>query len=448
MKSLFTLILLMGFCFCSFAQEMRLDKKKRPEAQSVVGHGQYVFLESDTVESAYIKAENLAKADASKQVGQYYEVLNIVDSSTGKNKEIVASIAASVSKYEITDKKVTPFDDQLIAEVWVKGSASRVQLDTAIKRYLSSAKYKEEILSLKKTTALLELSLKEKDVLYDLLKQDSLTQTGKVNLKRKLYFNNKEIADLAMLYGDSIGKAHGLSKFIDGEELATDARALSLAIEEADVVYVSRLHSLLDEFHYNLDVSKTVDPINNVIDVLLYPEWSSSYWHLAKTLLPEMEVDQNWYQPLDLSGTRIIPFQLDMSPMAVVARRYSVFYVVSVNGVKREFPILTPKESRYNSGYSRNQRVRSVDTGLYSNRCLKGFEIGGEKERDDLLCFNYKFNFGTVYYKNVMSLSSSRYDRYVDALTYVVPIGDDILVDTYFDIRDVTSKESIYKKRF
>jgi len=427
---------------------MLLDKKKRPVPQSVVGHGQYIFLESDTVESAYIKAENLAKADASKQVGQYYEVLNIVDSNTGKSKEVVASIAASVSKYEVTNKKVTPFNDQLIAEVWVKGSASRVQLDTAIKRYLSSAKYKEEILTLKKTTALLESSLKEKDILYNLLRQGTLTQKGKVNLKRKLYFNNKEIADLAMLYGDSIGKAHGLSKFIDGDELVEDAKILSSAIEAADAVYVSRLHSLLDEFHYNLNVSKTVDPINNVVDVLLYPEWSSSYWHLAKTLLPEMEVDKNWYQPIDLSGTRIIPFQLDMSPMAVVARRYSVFYVVNVNGVKREFPILTPKESRYDSGYSRNQRVRSVDTGLYSNRCLKGFEIGGKKGRDDLLCFNYKFNFGTVYYKNVMSLSSSRYSKYIDALSYVVPIGDDILVDTYFDIRNVTSNESIFKKRF
>jgi hypothetical protein len=441
MKNVVLLLIAIISAFIS-AEALGLENTKETPPSIVVGEGEYIVQEFDTLGGAYLKAENLAKVDASKKVGQYFEVVNLTDSSTKERKEVVTSIAASISSYTIKSKDLVTINEQIIVKVVVEASASRTQLDKALKRYLSSAEYKAEILKLKNNTALLELAIQSKDEIIAQLSSISEKNIDTSKIKKKLYFVNKEISDLSVLFGASISKAHRLSEFIDGEQVADEAKQLENQTKLADPEYVRRLSDILDQFHYGMNVNKVIDPTRGVVDIMVYPQWDAMYWDLARSLLPDLDVDGNWKEPLDDSGTRIVAFQLDLSPFALVARKYSVIYVVNVNGEKREFPILMPLEVSTKRNYS---EVRTFPrTKFGRSRCSWGQAIAGDTTKEDVLCFNYKFNSGSVHYSRF--INSNRRDS--NTLVFNIPIGEDSVVDTYFEIREVSTQESVYKKRF
>ncbi|MBA6306726.1 hypothetical protein H4J58_06305, partial [Colwellia sp. MB3u-70] len=130
MKTILILFLSCAFVLTSSAKEMKIDSNKRSASavDTVSGHGEYVMQSSDTLANAYLQAERIAKADAARVSGQYYEVLNIKDSSTGEKKEIVASIAASISTYVVKHKSIESIGGQMVAKVDIVASTQKTQL--------------------------------------------------------------------------------------------------------------------------------------------------------------------------------------------------------------------------------------------------------------------------------------------------------------------------------
>ncbi|AWB56233.1 hypothetical protein [Colwellia sp. Arc7-D] len=272
MNKLILLIICTIISTTPFAVETTKEKAQDLSTNIVLGEGEYTLQGRETINEAYSIAENLAKVDASKKLGQYFEVINLTDSITKERKEVVTSIAASISQYSIKSKQALSNKDQIIVKVIVEASASRVQLDQALERYINSTNYKKEILELKKTTALLELAIKSKDKIINQLNSASVKNLDTTKLQKRLYFANKEFSDLTNIFSASIKKAHRLSVFIDGDEVVSHAKKFMEEVKKADVEYITRLSSFLDKFNYDLFVDKKIDPIRGNVDVLIYPK--------------------------------------------------------------------------------------------------------------------------------------------------------------------------------
>ncbi|MBA6305566.1 hypothetical protein H4J58_00195, partial [Colwellia sp. MB3u-70] len=359
----------------------------------------------------------------------------------------VASIAASISTYVVKHKSIESIGGQMVAKVDIVASTQKTQLAAAIKRYLQSSEYKERILALKKSAFLLNKALKLKEALVVKLSKEVAEGTSPPKLDRRLFYINKEIADLALIYGEAVSTAHNTSYFYDGDDVAREFEVLEKKIRDADAVYLKRLTELLGLMKYSVNVVKTLNPVTKLVEVVVAPRLEAPADSIAKSLLSEMMTDSYGRQELsDIPGTKILTFRLDLSPIAAAARSYSVIYVVNVNGLVKEYPIVMPMEVRSDKSYTK-RKTHKIFGGGYKSRCHEGGPIQGLKEYDDILCFNYEFDRNTVLSGKGIGFKSRGYRR-SSTLSFEVPIGEDLLVDTYFEIREVVSERSVYKKRF
>ncbi|MBA6305550.1 hypothetical protein H4J58_00105, partial [Colwellia sp. MB3u-70] len=358
----------------------------------------------------------------------------------------VASIAASISTYVVKHKSIESIGGQMVAKVDIVASTQKTQLAAAIKRYLQSSEYKERILALKKSAFLLNKALKLKEALVVKLSKEVAEGTSPPKLDRRLFYMNKEIADLALIYGESVSSAHNTSYFYDGDESAREFEKLKKTLKKSDAIYLKRLTELLGLMTYSVEIDKKINPITQLIDVDVWSWFIAPTYTIAESLLPEMGVDSYWREDLSEKGrTKMLAFQLDLSPIAVAARNYSVIYVVNVNGLVKEYPIVMPKNASTKDQFGRVKPGRGGAN--YRSRCESSAHNQPSKGYDEILCFNYKFNRYTVLTGEVITFNSRGYKR-DNTLSFEVPIGEDLLVDTYFEIREVVSERSVYKKRF
>ncbi|AWB56234.1 hypothetical protein [Colwellia sp. Arc7-D] len=140
---------------------------------------------------------------------------------------------------------------------------------------------------------------------------------------------------------------------------------------------------------------------------------------------------------------------MDSSPWGEVARNYSIIYVVNVNGIKREFAILLPVDTRYKKDFATAKTDSFFNRAptFASSRCTRVTVGQNDKPNDDILCLNYKFNSGSIHYDTALGAKKLK-RKTKKPLLFNIPLGDDIIVDTYFEIREVSTQESVFTKRF
>lgn len=130
-------------------------------SEVVIGRGEIVMSDDMTIKDAYDQAEVLAKIDASKQIGEYFEVLRVADSKSGDIKEVISSVNATVMKYQVVSKSLDSRGLETVAVVVIETKADSADLDMAMSRYYDNQQYKDEIEQAQSKLKAVEIQLLE-----------------------------------------------------------------------------------------------------------------------------------------------------------------------------------------------------------------------------------------------------------------------------------------------
>ncbi|MDP2565813.1 hypothetical protein [Pseudoalteromonas marina] len=361
--------------------------------KTIESHGEVLLTPKLNLDEGYLMAEKLAKSNAAKLFGEYYEVVREVDDQTGDIKEVVVSVNAAIMKYEVVSKSASTIDGNIVLRVDIKATADKKDLSAALNRYYENEQSKNNVRNMSEKVVELQDKLFEQELMIKRLMLDAKNASG---LKSSV-----DIAELQANYTNQFKDYDYQLKslkeallFVDGSEIEGDYKEQK--ISGGREKYIQLLREKYAKTY--LYISQTTKP--SFLDKTQVTEikvklsgYEDGFDYLFKELVLR-PVYRGLQSPRYSGYVEVSP----SNPVSEVVYDYDLDLVVTINGVDVSLPIIKSYVNR--NGYN--------PKGMY---------------------FNQQFNEPKHLHHRLISHKHKKsIDDFFDKMKFSSPLGQDISV--------------------
>ncbi len=356
----------------------------------IESEGEVVLTPNLNLEEGYLLAEKLAKSNAAKLFGEYYEVVREVDDTTGEIKEVVVSVNAAIMKYEVVSKAAETIDGSIVLKVVIKATADKKDLSAALNRYYQNEKSKKDVGLMSAQVIQLQNKLAEQRLVIERLMADSEVSPtngnkAKIDALQKSF--NKQLKD----YDHKLAFIKKALLYVDGDAVASDY--IDGQIQDGRAKYIDLIKQNYAETKVTFRQSTKPDYLqkNQVTDVTVQ---LSGYKYRFDYMFKDMRLLKlhTGLSSPDYTGYVEVPGDY---PSAAVVYDYDLDLVVTINGEDIPLPII---KSYYD-------RTGTISKGIYFAQRFK--------EREHL------------YSTKVSMFHRKEIDKFFDKMVITSPIGQD-----------------------
>lgn len=361
--------------------------------KTIESHGEVLLTPKLNLDEGYLMAEKLAKSNAAKLFGEYYEVVREVDDQTGDIKEVVVSVNAAIMKYEVVSKSASTIDGNIVLRVDIKATADKKDLSAALNRYYENEQSKNNVRDMSEKVVELQDKLFEQELMIKRLMLDAKNASG---LKSSV-----DIAELQANYTNQFKDYDYQLKslkeallFVDGSEIEGDYKEQK--ISGGREKYIQLLREKYAKTY--LYISQTTKP--SFLDKTQVTEikvklsgYEDGFDYLFKELVLR-PVYRGLQSPRYSGYVEVSP----SNPVSEVVYDYDLDLVVTINGVDVSLPIIKSYVNR--NGYN--------PKGMYFNQQFK------EPKH--------------LYHRLISHKHKKSIDDFFDKMKFSSPLGQDISV--------------------
>lgn len=343
----------------------------------IESEGEVLLTSSLNLEEGYSLAEQLAKSNAAKLFGEYYEVVREVDDVTGEIKEVVVSVNAAIMKYEVVSRKAEALDGNIVLKVAIKATVDKKDLSAALNRYYQNEQSKKDVELMSEQVVVLQNKLAEQALVIERLMGDSKTSIAHSN-SDEIDLLQKSFARQFVDYDSKLASIKKALLYVDGGSVASDYTEGK--IENGRAKYISLLKQNYADAKVTFNQTTRPDYLekNQVTDITV--NFSGHRYHF-NYLFKDMRliVAHRGLGSPDYSGYVEVP---GTYPSAEFVYDYNLDLVVTINGKDLDLPIIksyydrtgvTPKGVYFAQRFSERDNLRSVNVSFSHQRKINNF---------------------------------------------------------------------------
>ena len=356
------------------------------ESSPVVAVGEVVLTSSMTVDDGYRSAESLAKINASKGIGEYFQVVSVFDEKTGQRNESLATVTASVMKYKVLRRELRTEESDVVAVVEIEAYVSQADLETAMQRYMDETSYRNEVIAAQQRISELEKEAYEgREALNEVRRLEVELEKKSSELKAKeltrqlVVARNKwqtlsQRAKAALVdYEDSLLKIASVKKverkmnMTVKRDFQAESKAQINAKERAEMdAFAPRLQSWLDiigveaqpeiyKENFSEDQLRVVLKLDLKLNSKEFLNAYDGYLRGAiRQAAPKYSRDRRYFRATSKSA----------------AARYVIYAKLTVNGQSRALPMVYSVMSGGTGDCTKDVRPKVVGTGFGYDLCF------------------------------------------------------------------------------
>lgn len=370
----------------------------------IESNGEVLLTPNLNLEDGYLLAEKLAKSNAAKLFGEYYEVVREVDDATGEIKEVVVSVNAAIMKYEVVSRKAETIDGNIVLKVAIKATADKKDLNAALNRYYQNEQSKKDVVLMSEHVVALQNKLAEQTLVIERLMEDSKTSIAHNN-NDKIDVLQKSFAKQFVDYDSKLASIKKALLYVDGDSVASDY--MEGKIEDGRAKYINLLKQNYADTKVTFRQTTKPDYLekNQVTDITVNFSGSKYYFNYLFKDMRLMVAHRGLSSP-NYSGYVEVP---GTYPSAEFVYDYNLDLVVTINGKDSTLPII---KSYYG-------RTGHIAKGVYFAQRFN--------ERDNLRNVNVSFNH------------KRKINSFFDNMSVVSPLGQDISIYYRFILTEISS---------
>lgn len=420
---------------------------KTSDTRVIEGVGRHALSNYQSKEEGFKVAAELAKLDTSTKAGEYLEVVTLTDEE-GKRKQFLATVSAATLSYKEVSRDMEFVSGELIATVKVSASYKVSDMKSSLSRFFQNAELKDALQNAKSKIDELNSVRKEQELMISSLIQAN-SEVGQLKgqnakaleeknlevkrLKDQLYLKRTTVAQRIVEAEKSIMKLHSSKKFINSSVGIEQHNKVLAEIPAKEAEYLAGIEKLMDKVELGKSqfYSRFDSYTQNTI-ITLEPNWKleKQYLNYITSIVSSRPYPN--YRPKTSNvrnGPKVDFAHIFSLPWHIVRNKYAVYFVYEVNGKRYEVPFILPVFATQGKDYG-------------DRRCYRGHPLGSgyRGEGNRILCIMYDTHPEML---RKEYLIASNY--FADALPaeIKIPMGQDIEIETFFELRELKTNAVI-----